>query len=133
MLLSCAHEPRLYRRGAFDRLRVVIAHLLFERVSASGDRRAAIAAMGEFYALTGEPPEPMTLGAAVDLLSEPPASDGTPETSERLLLAALRVGCAVARRACGVVDDNGEQTALIGRLDARALDERLVALLDESK
>ena len=142
MLLNCDVEPRRYRRGTLERLRVALAHLIYGRVAMLGDPRVAFLSMGAFYARTGEPQYSGSsdLDAAADVLTAKrdavaSASDADPAgrcSDECLLLAAFRVGCAVVRleREAGEARD-GRAEAL-RRLDARTLDRRLVALLADT-
>jgi len=144
MLLDEESVPRRCRRGPLERLRVALAHLLHGRVIALGDRRAAIAAMGVFYARTGESGDahPIDLDAAVSILTARRGEasnahlaradrtvDRAEESERLLLLAALRVGSAVVHLARDAADVREERAIALRRLDERTLDQRLAALL----
>lgn len=134
----CDREVLVHARDGLEPLRFALAHALYERVAASGDRRLALLAMGELYATLSLPLRLAPLGpvAAAELLvaefdpapcrgrgpfAPAEADRGRPSAFPEALLvaAANRIGCVLlarARREAGRTD-GGEAGADVAAPD----------------
>ena len=130
VLLGCDSDPSIRRRDGRERVRLVVAHVLYGRVAAAGDQRAALRAMGEFYAVTACVGDGLPLGVltAVGILSAPGPGEA-PASERQLLVAAERIGCIVVDHVCRRADAADDHAALLAAIEGRWLDRRLGPLL----
>ena len=136
--LICDTELASYRRDALERVRIGIAHILYRRVAAGGDRRAALAAMGAFYARTTQAAREETLDVrrATELViaarnAERAGAAARPDTDTCLILALNRLGCAIVRESREAGGRDGERGAPLGWVMTRLAEAGLAPRLRE--